>query len=453
MKMIDSQFLIKYFIILLLAVGGSYFIPPMQSPDENQHIAKAYLVSQGDFLLTSPAGKMSGGYVDDNLQDFIQSHMQLSGRPDFKLSQEEKSRLKTLAWSDAKSHSFMQIPGTGFYLPLIYLPHAAMIKAGELAQLSIHHTYYLTRFFVMAISIALMLAAFSVHRPGILALGILMLPMAIFQLLSPTLDGITTSLSLVAISLFFALQSTAQRPGLFYLLASLVVLIATTRIHLAPLLLLLFILAFQQRNRKFLGIGIFATCFTLVWIVFSIKTTVDNRIVRELSSLEALQYYIVHPLNFIQVLYSTLTSTEMMTFYLQSFIGKLGWLDTNLSAWQYTAFCAWLVLFTLLNIFAARREEKNSLARISLGSTALLSALTIFIALLISWTPHPATVVHGIQGRYFIVPFLLLAYSYHGMVDVRSRALSLTGQLLLSAFLVFSAYCLLTTLQSRYSIH
>lgn len=453
MKFLDSHFFIKYFIALLLAVGGSYFIPPMQSPDENQHIAKSYLVAQGDIFLTNPEGQMSGGYVDDGLREFIQGHMQISGRPDIKLSPEEKDRLKNLAWSASKSRSFMQIPGTGFYLPLIYLPHALAIKTGELAHISIHHTYYLTRIFLMAISIALMLVAFSLHRPGILALSIIMLPMSIFQLLSPTLDGITTSLSLVAISIFLAFQSKAASPRFFYLLAFLLILIATTRIHLAPLLLLLFIIGFQEKNRKFLAIGFLSTGLSFLWIVFSIKTTVDNRIVSELSSLDALQYYILHPLNFMEVLLNTISNKEMMNFYRQSFIGKLGWLDTDLPAWKYTAFSAILALCLLPNLFTLKNKKINAAARLSLLITAILSILAIFTALLISWTPHPATIVHGIQGRYFIVPFLLLAYSFHGIFEVRSRAFSLVSQLLLSAFFIFSAYALLSALQGRYSIY
>ena len=93
------------------------------------------------------------------------------------------------------------------------------------------------------------------------------------------------------------------------------------------------------------------------------------------------------------------------------------------------------------------------MARISLFVTALLSVLAIFTALLISWTPHPATIVHGIQGRYFIVPSLLLAYAFNGMIDVKSRTLSFANQLLLSVFFAFSAYALLSALQSRYSIY
>lgn len=452
MKIPQSNFLIKYFIILLLAIGGSSFIPPMQSPDENQHFAKAYLLAQGDFLLTSPAGLMSGGYVDDGLRDFIQGHMQIAGHPEKKLAEEEKNRLKSISWSQESKRSFMQIPGTGFYLPLIYLPHALAIKVGELIQLSIHHTYYLTKIFVMAISIALMFLAFSIHRPGTLALGILMLPMSIFQLLSPTLDGLTTSVSLLAISLFYTFHSKTQRQGTFYLLALILVLVATTRIHLTPLLLLLFIIAFQEKNPKLIALSTLSTGFTLFWILFAIKTTVDNRIPRDISPLETLQYYLVHPANFMEVLFRTVTNKDMMNFYLQSFIGKLGWLDTDLPLWQYGAFSACLVLFFLLNIFSTTKKENNAMARISLFVTALLSVLAIFTALLISWTPHPATIVHGIQGRYFIVPFLLLAYAFHGVFDVRSRAFSLAGHLLVCAFFAFSACSLLSTLQSRYSI-
>lgn len=450
MKIFHSNFLIKYFIILLLAVGGSFFIPPTQSPDENQHIARAWLISQGEILLTNPAGRMSGGHVDDGLHDFIQGHMQLSGRPDFKLSEEEKIRLKQIAWSDSKSRSFMEIPGTGFYLPLIYLPHAIAIKAGELANMSIHQTYYLMRIFIMAISIALMLFAFSLYRPGILVLSIIMLPMSIFQLLSPTLDGITTSLTLVIVSLFFTFRS--RPPGTFYLLTFLVILIATTRIHLAPLLLLLFVLAWQEKNRKMLGISLLATCLTISWIIFSIKITVDNRIPRDITSLETLQYYLFHPANFLKVIANTITNEEMLFFYFQSFIGRLGWLDTTLSGWHYTALLSFLVPFFIINALSEPEKDNNVTARIALAGTSFFAILAIFTALLISWTPHPAMIVQGIQGRYFTVPLLLLAYALHGIAGLRFRAPPIAAQLLLSLFFIFSAYSLLTALQDRYHL-
>lgn len=65
---------IQYFVLVLMAMTASYFIPPIQSPDENQHFARAYMLSKGDFLLETIPGKMSGGYIDDGLHEFIKGN-------------------------------------------------------------------------------------------------------------------------------------------------------------------------------------------------------------------------------------------------------------------------------------------------------------------------------------------------------------------------------------------
>ena len=119
---------IRYIALVFLAMAASYFIPPIQSPDENQHFARAYMLSKGDILLETLPEKMSGGYIDDGLYEFIKGNLKISGQSDAKLSEEEKFRLKNIHWSGSEKKSFMEIPGTGFYLPLIYLPHAIPIK-------------------------------------------------------------------------------------------------------------------------------------------------------------------------------------------------------------------------------------------------------------------------------------------------------------------------------------
>ena len=41
----------------------------------------------------------------------------------------------------------------------------------------------------------------------------------------------------------------------------------------------------------------------------------------------------------------------------------------------------------------------------------MLSALSVFLLLLVSWTPNPAhaQLIEGVQGRYFLVPALMVA--------------------------------------------
>lgn len=59
-------------------------IPPMQSPDEPQHIARAYMLSQGELMLHQVPEKMSGGFVDGALLNFINLYSRLAGQPNEK---------------------------------------------------------------------------------------------------------------------------------------------------------------------------------------------------------------------------------------------------------------------------------------------------------------------------------------------------------------------------------
>lgn len=34
-----------------------------------------------------------------------------------------------------------------------------------------------------------------------------------------------------------------------------------------------------------------------------------------------------------------------------------------------------------------------------------------FLALLVQWSPFPTSTIYGVQGRYFIIPIILFAYS------------------------------------------
>lgn len=450
--MLLSRFsLIRYAALVLLAMAASYFIPPMQSPDENQHFARAYMLSKGDFLLETIPEKMSGGYIDEALHEFIKGNLQISGKSNEKLSAEEKFRLRNLRWSEAEKKSFMEIPGTGFYFPLIYLPHAIPIKIGEIADISIYQTYLLTRFFIISLSIALMLWAFSIVSPSVAALNVLMLPMSIFQLLSPTLDGLTTSLSLLSISIFcnFFYRSYSEKS--FYILMGSIILVASTRIHLLPIFLFLFMIAYHTRSKKFLALSIASSILTLLWVAFSIKITVDNRIPRNFSTIEIIQHYILHPFDFSGVFLETITNPDMLAFYQQSFIGKLGWLDTLLPAWHYSWFSAFIILFFIASIFSENPSKPHLSARVTMLVVAFSSTLAIFAALLVSWTPHPATIIHGIQGRYFTVPVLLLAYAAHGIFPWKSKKFDFSIKIILTLFFLFSIYSMLIALQERFN--
>jgi hypothetical protein len=37
--------------------------------------------------------------------------------------------------------------------------------------------------------------------------------------------------------------------------------------------------------------------------------------------------------------------------------------------------------------------------------------------MLVTWTPHPATLIEGIQGRYFLLPAILIAYALNNNLE------------------------------------
>ena len=55
-----------------------------------------------------------------------------------------------------------------------------------------------------------------------------------------------------------------------------------------------------------------------------------------------------------------------------------------------------------------RRLLQAALARSALVLTGVAGTLLAFLAMLFTWTPHPATLVQGVQGRYLLVPAMLL---------------------------------------------
>lgn len=450
MKILLESNLFRCLILACTAWIFALSIPPMQSPDENQHIARAYLLAHGELLLQNPPQQMSGGYIDKGLHQFITDSLKISGDSSKKMPESDVQELKDLHWTGTGDQKFMEIPGTGYYFPVIYAPHALGLLLGEQLQLSIYTSYQITRFITIVASLAFMVWAFKLMPASPAVLGLIMLPMSFFQLLSPTLDGLTNGMSLAVIGLFLScLNNPGQRRN-FYALSLLVFLLATTRIHLISFIIFIFIIAWSERNRIFSCMAFVVSLSSIAWIYFSIRNTVDNRVPREMSSIEMLIHYLGHPGEFISVLYRTITSSDRMTFYWHSFLGNLGWLDTPLKSIFYVLLPALLLALLVNSLFSNNRKFATPAARWYLLLAAILSTLAIFSALLISWTPFPAIVINGIQGRYFTVPMILLFCSLQGLRPYQNNISIWMGRTLLVTFMACSSAAFFIAIFERF---
>jgi uncharacterized membrane protein len=85
------------------------------------------------------------------------------------------------------------------------------------------------------------------------------------------------------------------------------------------------------------------------------------------------------------------------------------------------------------------------LLTISISSIAI-----IFFAMLVTWTPHPAKLIEGVQGRYFLMPAILCTYAlnctFNDQINYK-RICTISVLTLLGVYSFFITYQLLL---SRY---
>ena len=195
------------------------------------------------------------------------------------------------------------------------------------------------------------------------------------------------------------------------MLALCIALLTSSRMQLLPLLLLLWSCSRHSGQKKYLYYAAAVGIFTLTWILLSITTVVDTKVTTSLTPIQAIGFYLTHPITGIQVFFSTLTNLALLKSYATSFVGVLGWLDASLPKAQYSLLGA-LLAFLVALCFSWRPQGLSKHHQSVLVLCAVCSMGIVFAALLIQWTPHPATVILGVQGRYFFVPALLICVAF-----------------------------------------
>jgi hypothetical protein len=262
--------------------------------------------------------------------------------------------------------------------------------------------------------------------------------MSLFQMGSASLDGVAHAICFVVLAIYLRInQAKSSSPKwMAFTLCILIALLTTSRIHLMPLLLLLLLAYRLTRQKTYLWGGIAAIGFTIIWILLTMKFVVDLRVVTSLKGAGLIAYYATHPLDLFQVFFNTFTSISTLKSYATAFIGVLGWLDTSFPKVQYAILGALLGLLALPS-FSWRPKTIYPSVQATFVICTLGSVAIIFLSLLVQWTPHPATIILGVQGRYFFGPALLLSIAFTNPI----RAENSSRQFLSSAFLVALASC------------
>lgn len=435
-----------------LAIAALFYsiVPPFQSPDEFDHIKRAYGLRSGQIVVTTPPGQSSGLWVDDGLLAMMKAYDALPLRPASRVDATMVANGEAARWTGTRS--FSAAPGAGYYFPLAYVPQAVALTLGESLGWTVANSYRLARLTVLLASLAVLLLAFGLFPTNFFTLNLLLLPMTLFQFSSASLDPLTTALAILCAALFLrgANRASSFPPWMAAALGGAIVILATCRLHMIAVTLLPFVLYRVRGERIHLLLGLGSIVVAAAWTLAALLTTHDLRTGGvEQRVLPIALYYLGHPARFVEVIWATVTEPAVVGLLGRQFVGILGWLDTLLPGWAYLVAAAVLVVTLSLSVSKSTLKE-DAIARGALLAVAFSAVFLIFALLLVGGTRHPAVIVLGIQGRYFVLPLILAGYALQGNAALLQTPRRYLGYPVLALWGALAVYVSASSLLQRY---
>lgn len=434
----------RWFAAVGLAFGILFVFvtPPFQVPDEPVHFYRTYQIAQGG-LFAERRDQSAGGELPASLVDVVEA---LSGdipfHPENKADPVAIRKALAVPLNPART-AFVSFPNTAIYSFIPYLPQALAIWAGRQFELSPLWLFYLGRLANLFVSILLIATAIRItpiFRRGFLLIGLL--PMTVFQMASVSPDAVTNGLAMLFTALVLALAFDDRRcltPARVGVLALLAVLVAASKSAYFPLAFLVLIVPARKARspRAYLGAVLLVIAAGLA--SFALWTRISSEVFVPFyrggypSFDAALQFILEHPLLFARKLAGNLYYCGF--FYVHSFVGILGWLDTPLPL-------AWVTI--QLFALAAVAVFDGPWFRLTRWQwVVVLGVLAASVAMVITsqfvlWTRMTAGSINRAQGRYFIpvatLAFLLLRNLWPPALRARwqlpERALAWTARVL-----------------------
>ncbi|MBR3893808.1 MAG: DUF2142 domain-containing protein [Clostridia bacterium] len=422
----SAQKLANLFLCLALLVGFLliFLEPPFVCPDENAHFMNICRISHGGLFADVNDG-VSGSYMTVEEFVFLRDYGgRYNGAEAERFDWKTSSALSSIEPSEemifVPSH-LSEINPTSYVLPavLIMILRFFGIVLNGYNTLLIAKLFNLV-FYALVIRLAILKTGALRNTMFLLAL----MPMSIFQGASTSYDAylISCSFLLFAYVTKILLESDDYRitRGDLIAVAFSSVFIVNCKIAYAPLLLILLaipIKKFGSLNRYFACIGIVVGAVGLCYLIPTIVNGINTKDVVRVVKDEVIQHqelFYADVTVFPNVVISTIK--HFGPYWMESFFGILGWLDTRFPL-------AFVLLFFLISTLSAITEV-SELKGIR-WNTRLLSAGGVLIFLLgsiyvmyVTWTPDLTGIVGGVlaygcQGRYFIpvALFVVLAFA------------------------------------------
>lgn len=447
--------------LFLAVVFGLFFaftLPPFQVPDEAAHMFRAYQLSKFDFTvetqnnvygnyqLPSPDNAVGGTYLPSSFDSVQMKFAHLRFHPERRTSKKEIQDAAAIQLEPEKV-KFTEMTA-GNYSHFSYLPQLPAIYVGRLLNLNVLSIFYLGRIFALAFYIFCVWYSIRIIPFGknvFLALGLI--PMSLSLAGSYSGDCVAISFAFLAVSLSLYLSSQTKinlKDTRLILLMTIVSLYGVLKPIYFPFILLILLItpkSFTVKKEYYMMLAITfvgALLFTLGWRQISIINTIPNPdiVAKEIIQTPSYQFHLIlnNPLILFDILSETLKAKS--TFYYNSLIGILGYLDTRLPKWIYDGYYLLMILVVFLDynksyIFSI--YHRVFILVLSLG----MFLLTIFTMFIMDGIESKDTLVaQGVQGRYFIPILIMFLPVLYGLLPFKKFLASVNTFITIVIFIV-----------------
>ncbi|PTX92579.1 DUF2142 domain-containing protein [Opitutus sp. ER46] len=403
---------------LVFGLMNLFLNPPFQAPDEPDHFFRAFQLSEGK-LVGVRRGQQSGGDLPLPIMAVADTEG-IAFHPEKKMSVaiiQKKLAPAEVDWTHAP-RGYAHFPHTVVYSPVTYAPQIVALGLGKVVSAGPLLLLYLCRLAVLGAYLLvgwLALRRLPVRTWSCLLL--LMVPMSLY-LGSATAapDSLLNCLAFLLVALAVAaLARPAEAPERmgelvgFGLAVALVAILKNVYLPLGLAALLLRLTRISTpRRRVIFGITtlLVAVLPVLVWSQFVSAAWVVGRSDIPIDPVAQARHVVGDPLGFLALVGHTL-HVEGVPLY-RSFVGLLGWGDTDMPEWFYRAFGIGFVLCLLAE---SSRDDHVSWSHRGLFAVAVVgSLLLVFLAQYSLWNaPGSTGPIEGVGGRYFLpmAPFLV----------------------------------------------
>lgn len=414
-----------WFLILAVFSGLliAFFTPPMCSPDENAHFLNAYAVSRGDFF-PEIVDNMPARYVESRVLSFVWKYNdRFHGNLSEKYSFSEQYFDSYLV--DENTAPTLYASSLNTINPMCYLPAGLFMAIGRmlgnvisppLAGLPYNLLMYgrIGNLLFYAFIVYLALRITPCFRRVMLVLA--MMPTSLFLGASVNYDAVLISTCFLFIAEVGKLLTEPPEKkitigDIICILFCSFFLVGVKQAY-APLLLMLLAVPkkkYGSTKRMIMCIVSVFIAGIIAYLPLVIITRICSNVAADASApyiASQIEYVKTHLLEMPKVFFNTLKGFK--SFYLESFFGKLGQLDTNVIFPLEVLFYFLLLILSVVDMGTSKMWDRQW-KRILPAFAVFISVVGIFGIMYLRWTPIPGIAdgvgtqyISGVQGRYLI---------------------------------------------------